>query len=129
MPSMNVSLTPELMQLVQRKVASGMYNNASGFVREAIRNIDTNEQLLYELKLAKLKESLQSGIDDAEKGVFADYSLDGLMQDIDLIRKDQERAAIIANMQARVTEGIHSGVGNNSMDELKDIARKRVLGS
>jgi len=42
-----------------------------------------HEQLLYELKLAKLKESLQSGIDDAEKGVFADYSLDGLMQDLD----------------------------------------------
>jgi len=47
----------------------------------------------------------------------------------DLIRKDQDRAAIIANMQASVTEGINSGVGNNSMDELKDIARKRVLGS
>jgi len=47
----------------------------------------------------------------------------------DLIRTDQECAAIIANMQASVTEGINSGVGNNSMDELKDIARKRVLGS
>jgi len=83
MPSMNVSLTPELMQLVQRKVASGMYNNASEFVREAIRNIDTNEQLLYELKLAKLKEMLQPGIDDAENGVFADYSFDTLMRDMD----------------------------------------------
>jgi antitoxin ParD1/3/4 len=80
---MNVSLTPELMQLVQRKVASGMYNNASEFVREAIRNIDTNEQLLYELKLAKLKEMLQPGIDDAEKGVFADYSFDTLMRGMD----------------------------------------------
>ena len=47
----------------------------------------------------------------------------------DLIRTDQERAAIIANMQASVTEGINSGVGNHSMDELKDIARKRVPGS
>ncbi len=83
MPSMNVSLTSELMQLVQRKVASGMYNNASEFVREAIRNIDTNEQLLYELKLAKLKEILQPAIDDAEKGIFADYSFDQLMQDVD----------------------------------------------
>jgi len=88
MPSMNVSLTPELMQLVQRKVASGMYNNASEFVREAIRNIDTNDQLLYELKLAKLKESLQSGIEDAEKGVFVDYSLDSLMQDMDQTHAD-----------------------------------------
>jgi len=83
MPSMNVSLTPELMQLVQRKVASGMYNNASEFVREAIRNIDTNQQLLYELKLAKLKECLRPAIDDAEKGIFADYSFDSLMQEMD----------------------------------------------
>jgi len=85
---MNVSLTPELMQLVQRKVASGMYNNASEFVREAIRNIDTNEQLLYELKLAKLKERLQPAINDAEKGVFVDYSLDSLMQEMDQAHAD-----------------------------------------
>ncbi len=83
MPSMNVSLTTELMQLVQRKVASGMYNNASEFVREAIRNIDINEKLLYELKLARLKETLQPAINDAEKGIFSDYSFDQLMQDMD----------------------------------------------
>jgi len=47
----------------------------------------------------------------------------------DLIRKDQDQAAIIAHMQAKVTEGIHSGVGSHSMDELKDIAHKRLLGS
>jgi len=52
-------------------------------VREAIRNIDTNEQLLYELKLAKLKEVLKPGIDDAEKGIFADYSFDTLMRGMD----------------------------------------------
>ncbi len=83
MPSMNVSLTPELMQLIQRKVASGMYNNASEFVREAIRNIDTNEKLCYELKLARLKEILQPAIDDAEREVSADYSLDQLMKNLD----------------------------------------------
>ena len=58
MPTMNVSLTPELLRLVQSKVASGMYNNASEFIREAIRNVDGNERLLYELKLARLKEAL-----------------------------------------------------------------------
>jgi len=83
MPTMNVSLTPELMHLVQSKVASGMYNNASEFVREAIRNIDTNEALLYELKLAKLKTLLQPAVDDAENGVYVDYSFDQLMHDMD----------------------------------------------
>ena len=83
MPTMNVSLTVELMQLVQKKVASGMYNNASEFVREAIRNIDTNEQLLHELKLASLKKTLQPGIEQAREGIYADYSFDQLMQEID----------------------------------------------
>ena len=82
MPSMNISLTDELVQLIQKKVASGMYNNASEFVREAIRNVDTNEKILYELKLSKLKETLRSGIQDAEQGIYADYSFDRLMQEI-----------------------------------------------
>jgi putative addiction module CopG family antidote len=34
---MNVSLTPELERLVREKVASGLYNNASEVVREALR--------------------------------------------------------------------------------------------
>jgi len=46
----------------------------------------------------------------------------------DLIRRDQEREAAIANMQQRVTEGIDSGIGNHSMDELRDIARTRIAG-
>jgi len=83
MPTMNVSLTPELMQLVQSKVASGMYNNASEFIREAIRNVDGNERLLYELKLARLKEALLPGIAEAEKGVYAEYAHDQLMDDLD----------------------------------------------
>ena len=83
MPTMNISLTPELMKQVQDKVATGMYNNASEFIREAIRNVDTNEKILYELKLAKLKETLQPAIRDAEQGVYADYSLDTMLQDMD----------------------------------------------
>jgi len=44
----------------------------------------------------------------------------------DLIRKDQELAAKIVHMQTQVTEGINSGVGNYSMDELREIALKRI---
>mgnify|MGYP000153267269 CR=1 FL=1 len=34
---MNVSLTPELEKVVKSKVASGLYNNASEVIREALR--------------------------------------------------------------------------------------------
>jgi antitoxin ParD1/3/4 len=34
---MHISLTPELEQAVKSKVASGLYNNASEVIREALR--------------------------------------------------------------------------------------------
>ena len=37
----------------------------------------------------------------------------------DLIRKDQDLASTIANMQTLVTEGINSGAGSRSMAELQ----------
>jgi len=43
-----------------------------------------------------------------------------------LIRRDQERAAKIAHIQALVTEGIQSGAGRQSMDELKAAALKQA---
>ena len=41
---MNISLTPELDRAVKEKVASGMYNNASEVVREALRDMLAREQ-------------------------------------------------------------------------------------
>ncbi|MCB1516930.1 MAG: type II toxin-antitoxin system ParD family antitoxin [Hyphomicrobiaceae bacterium] len=41
----------------------------------------------------------------------------------DLIRKDQEREQKIAAMQALVNEGLGSGSGNRTMDELLQVAK------
>ena len=40
----------------------------------------------------------------------------------DLIRRDQERAGKIARMQQLVTEGLESGVGDESMDDIEEAA-------
>lgn len=42
----NVSLTPELEALVDRKVASGRYRSASEVVRAALRLLDERERHL-----------------------------------------------------------------------------------
>jgi antitoxin ParD1/3/4 len=42
----NVSLTPELEDLVDRKVASGRYRSASEVVRAALRLLDERERSL-----------------------------------------------------------------------------------
>jgi antitoxin ParD1/3/4 len=46
-----------------------------------------------------------------------------------LIRCDQERTAKIAHIQALVTEGIESGVGHRSMEDLKAVARRQSRAS
>ncbi len=40
---MNVSLTPQLEQLVRAKVATGLYNNASEVIREALRLMEVRD--------------------------------------------------------------------------------------
>lgn len=47
----------------------------------------------------------------------------------DLIRRDQDRVTKIARMQSLVTEGIDSGVGSRTMDELLEDARKQIPAS
>ena len=41
---MNISLTPELESAVKQKVESGLYNNASEVIREALRMTLKQEQ-------------------------------------------------------------------------------------
>lgn len=44
----------------------------------------------------------------------------------DLIRRDQDREHKIAQMQALVSEGLASGTGTRTMDELRTAARAQV---
>jgi antitoxin ParD1/3/4 len=41
----------------------------------------------------------------------------------DLIRKEQDHTAKIQSMQQHITDGIESGVGSHTMEELREIAR------
>ena len=60
---MHVSLTPELEARVRAKIDSGLYNNASEVIREALRFMDTHEDWIHDLKISKLREQIQVGID------------------------------------------------------------------
>lgn len=60
---MNVSLTPELEKAVRDEVATGLYNNASEYVREALR-----AQLARKAARARLNAALDEGIAAADRG-------------------------------------------------------------
>ena len=74
---MNVSLTPELEKFVADRVQSGMYHSASEVVREALRLLK-DKDLLREIKLAELRQSIQQGKDS---GDAHELDIDAFIQD------------------------------------------------
>ncbi len=64
---MNVSLTPELDNLVKNKVESGLYNSASEVVREALRLLKSRDDL-NESRICALNADIQKGAASLDKG-------------------------------------------------------------
>lgn len=64
---MNVSLTPELDRYVKQKVASGLYNNASEVVREALRMLVERDRF-RPLSEDELRAEIEKGRADIRSG-------------------------------------------------------------
>jgi len=65
---MNVSLTPELEQLVADKVTSGMYQTSSEVIREGLRLLKERDE-----RLQSLRRDIHAGFAAADHGEFTDY--------------------------------------------------------
>ena len=59
---MNVSLTPQLEDLVQQKVATGLYGSASEVMREALRLLEERDRV-HALRLDELRNEIRQGLD------------------------------------------------------------------
>ncbi len=68
---MNVNLTPELEKLIREKVASGLYNNRSEVVREALRLLAEQDRL-RDAHLEKQRAALAIGLEQADRGDVLD---------------------------------------------------------
>ncbi|WP_418514803.1 type II toxin-antitoxin system ParD family antitoxin [Delftia sp. PS-11] len=64
LPTMNVSLTDALQGVVDERLRSGLYNNASEYVRELIRR--------DEEAASQLRAIYQAGIDSGEPVLMTD---------------------------------------------------------
>lgn len=68
---MNVSLSPELEQLIEEKVKSGMYNSASEVIRAGLRLLKEQDEL-KQIRLRELKREVQEGLDEIKRGDIVD---------------------------------------------------------
>ena len=65
---MNVSLTQELEQIVNKKVSSGMYQTASEVVREGLRLLVERDR-----RLESLRRDVRAGFEAIQRGKYTDY--------------------------------------------------------
>jgi antitoxin ParD1/3/4 len=79
---MHVSLTEALDKYVREKVASGLYNNASEVIREALR-LKMQIEATENAKLEALRRDIDVAWQQAERGEFADYSLEDTLRRLD----------------------------------------------
>ena len=70
---MNVSLTEELHKIVQEKVSSGLYSNASEVIRDAIRKLEREE------KKENAWSKLNSILEEAEQRGRSTSSIDDIV--------------------------------------------------
>ena len=88
---MNVSLTPELEQLVQDKVKSGRYLSASEVVRAGLRLLEERDRI-YQARLAELQQEITIGVEEADRGELIDG--EEVMQEIyEELRQAEEAAS------------------------------------
>jgi antitoxin ParD1/3/4 len=78
---MHVSLTPKLEDLVRAKIESGLYNNASEVVREALRLLQEYDEV-RQLKLDRLRDELAKGQADLAAGRYSAFDSDEELRDL-----------------------------------------------
>jgi len=63
----NVSLTPELENLINEKVKSGLYNSASEVIRESLRLLQ-KQNMLKEIRRNELRRKIMPGVEQIRNG-------------------------------------------------------------
>ncbi len=74
---MNVSLTPELEELINQKVATGMYHSASEVVREGLRLLREHDEL-KRIRTEDLRRDIRVGLEQSKRGESAPLDVEAI---------------------------------------------------
>lgn len=96
---MNISLTPELEELVSEKVKSGQYRSASEVIGVELRLLEERDRL-NQARLAELKAKIREGIEASDRGevvdgetVFAELEEDVRRIEAEMLQKKEASAS------------------------------------
>jgi len=78
---MHISLTPALESNIKAKVKTGLYNNASEVVREALRFMEENQDIVQQIKMNYLRQAVAFGAAQAENGELSQRSVQDIITD------------------------------------------------
>ena len=88
---MNVSLTPELENLVNEKVKSGLYNSASEVIRESLRLLQEQDEL-KRIRRDELRREIMLGVEQTRNGQSIKVDVDDLPAFFDdIVKQGKER--------------------------------------
>jgi len=86
MPTMNVSLTPEMAEFVEKELATGDYATASELVRDALRVLRRDRDLQSE-KTEVLRQAIDHALSQAQQGQFSQR---GVMEIAESVLKESK---------------------------------------
>lgn len=87
MRTMNVSLTPEMADFVEKELAAGDYATASELVRDALRVLRRDRDLESE-RIEVLRQAIDHALDQTEQGQF---SRRGVMEIAESVLNEEKR--------------------------------------
>ncbi|MEP2758835.1 MULTISPECIES: type II toxin-antitoxin system ParD family antitoxin [Alphaproteobacteria] len=80
---MRITLPPDLEAMIQEKIEAGLFNSADEVIAAALTLMMELDDAQRE-KLARLRAAVQVGIDQADRGDFAeDFSIEKLQSEMD----------------------------------------------
>lgn len=74
---MDISLTPDLEQLIAQKVSSGRYGSATEVLREALRLLQSRDDA-DEARLEELRCEIAVGLEEADGGELAPLDVEAI---------------------------------------------------
>lgn len=90
MPTRNINLTKHFDDFVEKNISTGHYQNASEVVRDALRLLQSRQQE-EKLKLQRLREAIDVGLADLEKGDFIELKPEEIGPWLSSLGKRDER--------------------------------------